>query len=174
MKSITFLLLFILINISDSYSQSHHNFNSGKWIGEWTGTLHIYYPVRNLELQAKLEITNTDEPGKLGWKTVYDNGKIEKKYLLKTKDAEKGQYILDEDNTIMLDYYYSDNTFYCVFEVENVLLTSIYRMEGENIIMEVTSSELKNPNISGNNSGDSKEVKSYPVFVVQKAIFSKK
>jgi hypothetical protein len=74
----------------------------------------------------------------------------------------------------VLDYYFADNTFYSIFEVEKVILTSVYRLEGNVLVMEVTSSDLKTPNITGKDTDDLKEVKSYPVFVTQKSRLTKK
>jgi hypothetical protein len=174
MKNIFLLLIIPFLIFSSAFAQSHHNFETEKWFGTWQGILKIYYPVKLMEVPVTIEINKTHEPGKYGWKTSYDNGKLEKNYFLITVDAEKGSYILDEDNTIKLDFYYADNTFYSVFQVEDAILTSRYTLENESIIMEVLSSNFKTPTITGKDSGDIKEVKSYPVFVTQKAILTKK
>jgi uncharacterized protein YcnI len=174
MKNIVISFAILFLFISTAFAQSHHNFETEKWFGTWQGTLNIYYPVKLLEVPVTIEISKTHEPGKYGWKTSYDNGKIEKSYFLLVVDAEKGSYILDEDNTIKLDYYYADNSLYSVFQVEDAILTSRYTLDNENLVMEVLSSNFKSPTITGKDSGELKEVKSYPVFVTQKAILTKK
>ena len=174
MKNILLGITFLILLFSSVYAQSHHNFETEKWFGTWQGTLNIYYPVKFLEVPVTIEISKTNEPGKYSWKTSYDNGKIEKSYFLIVVDAEKGSYILDEDNTIKLDYYYADNSLYSVFQVEEAIITSRYTLDNDILVMEVMSSNFKTPTITGKDSGELKEVKSYPVFVTQKAILTKK
>lgn len=174
MKYLMLGFIYLLVMLASGFAQTHHNFEVEKWLGTWEGVLDIYYPVKHMEVPVKLEITKTEADTKLGWKSSYDNGKLEKSYFLIAKDSEKGHYILDEDNLIELDFYFADNTFYSIFEVEEVILTSVYRLEGNVLVMEVTSSDLKTPNITGKDTGDLKEVKSYPVFVTQKSRLTKK
>ncbi|MDD5361486.1 MAG: hypothetical protein PHN88_05095 [Ignavibacteria bacterium] len=169
---IFFAMLFSFLTFSFCFSQNYHAFNENDWIGTWKGSLKILYPSSVQEVTMTLEIAKTSAPGKYSWKTTYGESPktLEKNYFLYAKDADKGQWILDEDNTIFLDVYLTDNVMYTLFEVKGSLLNSIYTLDGNNIVFEVLSSKSDTPRISGN--GDD-EVKSYPVFVIQKAKLTK-
>ena len=43
-------------------------------------------------------------------------------------DRKQGKYIIDELNSIILESYYANNTFYCCFKVENSLIIMSERM----------------------------------------------
>jgi hypothetical protein len=161
-------ILISLLSLSPLYSQNHHSFNESDWLGTWKGTLRILYPSSVQELPMTLEIAKTSTPDRYSWKITYGESPktIEKNYFIYAKDIEKGQWILDEDNSILLDVYLTDNTMYTLFEVKGSLLNSIFTLDGNNLMFEVLSSKSDTPNISG--KGDD-EVKSYPVFVIQKA-----
>jgi len=168
-------LLFILFLFNLSFAQDHHKFDESEWLGVWKGNLKILYPSKAQEVSMLLEISKTDTPGKYKWFTRYGEGTsaLSKEYYLLSVDSEKGNWILDENNSIIIDMYYTNGCFYSLFEVQKSLLNTIYRLEEGKIKFEVLSSKTDNPNVSGKNEGDLYEVKSYPVFVVQKSVLSK-
>lgn len=173
MNKIILALLIFIANLS--LAQDHHNFKESEWTGKWKGSLKILYPSKVQEVPMVLEISKTDTQGKYKWFTKYGEGTsvLSKEYYMVMKDELKGSWILDEDNTILIDMYYTNNCFYSLFEVKSTLLYSVYRLEGGNLHFEVLSSKTDNPNITGKNEGELSEVKSYPVFVVQKSILTK-
>lgn len=166
------LILFLLSLSAATYSQNYHEFSEEKWLGTWKGSLNIIYPSNTQSVPMYLEIRKTDTPGKYSWKTVYGESPktLEKKYSIYAKDPEKGQWILDEDNNILIDVFLADNVMYTLFEVKGALLNSIYTNNGNNIVFEVLSAKSDTPNVTGT-GGD--EVKSYPVYVIQKAVLTK-
>jgi hypothetical protein len=82
------------------------------------------------------------------------------------KDTERGEWLLDEDNTILIDFFYGDNQFHSFFETQNILLSSRYELKDGKIFAEVLSSQKGKMNKSG--TGEN-EVICYPVYVIQKA-----
>jgi hypothetical protein len=156
-------------------AQNYHVFNENDWTGKWKGSLKILYPSKVQDVPMLLEISRTDAPGKYLWFTKYGEGSttLSKEYIMEVKEESKGSWILDEGNTILLDMYYTDNCFYSLFEVQKSILNTSYRLEGGNLHFEVLSSKSDSPNITGKNEGELNEVKSYPVYVVQRAVLIK-
>lgn len=166
------LLILFLMPCIRIYAQGIHEFNEEKWLGVWKGSLQIIYPSSTQSVSISLEISKTEAPGRYSWKTVYGEAPktLEKKYFIYAKDEAKGQWILDEDNEILIDLYLADNVFYSLFEVKGSILNSVYTNNGSSIIFEVLSCKSDTPNVTG--KGDD-EVKSFPVFVIQKAVLTR-
>ena len=154
------------------FAQNKQSFNENEWVGTWKGTLEIIMAGKYNTVPMELSITKTDTPDKYGWKASYGEGSstLEKKYYLYVKDAERGEWILDEDNSILLDFFYGDNQFHSVFETQNILLTSRYVLKNDKISVEVLSAQEERQSKSGKGKD---EVISYPVYVIQKAELTK-
>lgn len=165
------IVLFILIS-SISFAQSKHAFNESDWLGNWKGTLNIIMAGKTNSVSMNLSIYKTETKDKYGWKTSYGEGssKLEKNYFMYVKDSERGEWILDEDNTILLDFFFGDNQFHSFFETQNILLSSRYELKDGKIFAEVISSQKGKINKSG--TGEN-EVICYPVYVIQKAELTK-
>jgi hypothetical protein len=173
MKKILIIVFLIIANIS--FPQEHHKFVENDWIGIWKGNLNILYPSKIQEVPMQIEISKTDTHGKYKWFSKYGEGSssISKEYFMIVKDENKGNWVIDEGNSIILDMYFTNNCFYSLFEVQNTILNSNYRLEGGKLFFEVLSAKTDTPNITGKNEGELYEVKSYPVFVVQKSVLIK-
>lgn len=175
-KHLIFILLlaFIFSAINFTFSKSDNPLSPlEEWTGIWSGQLDIKTSDGKSNIvEMTLTITETDTPGEWKWITNY-GGKLSKDYILKTVDSEKGQYQLDEDNTIVLDYFFSGNAFYNVFSVQKNILFSKYRMSNGEIHFEVISSPIHSPNTTGNENDETGKVDSYPVYAVQRAILKK-
>jgi hypothetical protein len=154
------------------FAQNKQSFNENEWLGNWKGTLEILMAGKYNTVPMELTISKTDTPDKYGWKTSYGEGTstLEKKYYLYVKDAERGEWILDEDNSILIDFFYGDNQFHSVFETQNILLTSRYVLKNDKISVEVLSAQKERQSKSGKGKD---EVISYPVYVIQKAELAK-
>ena len=167
MKRIT-LFLFLFLFASASFSQNKNNFNESEWLGNWTGRLLIITAGKSSEVNMYLSISKTDTPNKYSWKTTYGEGasKLEKNYFMIAEDADNGKWVLDEDNTIFIDFFFGDNQFNSFFETKNILLSSRYELNNGKINAEVTSAQMSKSKTTG--TGEN-EVVSYPVYVIQKA-----
>ena len=165
-RLILFLLLFLIA--SASFSQSKNNFSESEWLGSWKGKLLIVTAGKSSEVNMYLSISKTDTPNKYSWKTTYGDGasKMEKNYFTIAEDIDNGKWVLDEDNTIFIDFFFGDNQFNSFFETKNILLSSRYELKNGKINAEVTSAQKSKSNTTG--TGEN-EVISYPVYVIQKA-----
>lgn len=171
MKRILLVLISIAFAVS-CFAQSNFTFNENDWLGVWKGKLQIINGAKKSEVGMTLAITKTDSPQRYGWKTTYgeDASKMEKNYFIYPKDMEKGQWILDEDNTILLDTYFADNEFVSFFETQNILLSSRYELKDGVIYFEVLSAQKEKQSKSGTGK---EEVISYPIYALQKAELKK-
>lgn len=166
------LFLFLFLTVSLSFSQNKNYFNESDWLGYWTGKLLIITAGKSSEVNMYLSISKTDTPNKYSWKTTYGEGasKMEKNYFMVGKDVDNGKWILDEDNTILIDFFFGDNQFNSFFETKNILLSSRYELKAGKIYTEVTSAQISKSSSTG--SGEN-EVLSYPVYVIQKTELTK-
>lgn len=136
-------------------------------VGTWKGQMHIY---RHGSLKDSVEVRLTVAPmpssGEWTWKTEYLSSKMPmvKDYQLKTKDASKGIYVIDEGDGVELINYLFDNKLYCVFETQGITLTSTYELRGEELVFEVTS---------GKKQATKVEVTNFSVENLQKVVLKR-
>jgi hypothetical protein len=149
------------------------------WVGHWKGNMQLTYTSGktmsvNNELIIKFLEVDKDSLEHYQWTIIYGEGaeKQERAYELITVDAEKGLYKMDEKNTIILPFFYADNTLMCLFEVMGNYIMSTYRQEGGFIYFENVSANNKNTETSGG-EGDVPTVTSYPISNLQRAKLSR-
>jgi hypothetical protein len=147
------------------------------WIGKWKGDVTIYNGKGITQVvPMELQIAKGDSAQQWKWTIIYllkDKPKDERPYLLKCIDREKGHYIMDEKNSILLDAYYYGNVFYSSFEVQGTQLNVTYRMQGKNIVMEIFFGKSEAINTTGGTSEDVPPVKSFAINGMQRAILKK-
>jgi len=135
--------------------------------GKWKGTMYIYGKgqIRD-SVPVELIVQKTSLPLTWVWKTNYLSNKnpIEKNYKLVLKDTASQIYLIDEGDGVELWSYYFINKLYSVFETHDVMLTSSYELQGDDLIFEVTS---------GKKIEDRKEVTNYSVLGLQRVIFKR-
>jgi hypothetical protein len=93
-------------------------------------------------------------------------------YTLKVKDKAKGEFIIDENNGILLNAKLFDNKLYSVFEVQGNLLITTERFYDDKMEFEIIFSGKDAKLISEGNE-ETPAVTSYPVLVSQKATLLK-
>jgi hypothetical protein len=115
---------------------------------------------------VELTVQKTSLPLTWVWKTNYLSNKnpIEKNYKLVLKDTASQTYLIDEGEGVELWSYYFINKLYSVFETHDVMLTSSYELQGDDLIFEVTS---------GKKIEDRKEVNNYSVLGLQRVVFKR-
>ena len=171
---IVFLLALTFSSAENIFSKNESPYSLlEEWIGVWSGQLDIRTSDgKSSTVEMTLTISETGTPGEWKWVTNY-GGTLSKDYILKSVDPEKGIYLLDENSSIVLDYFYSDNAFYNMFSVQKNILFSKYQMTNGEINFEVISAPSHSPNITGSESDETGLVDSYPVYAVQKAVLKK-
>lgn len=147
------------------------------WLGTWEGDFVGYNQMNKAyELTMRMEITETENPNRWHWKTIYpateQTEEIVKDYYLEAIDLEKGYFVTDEDNSILLDTYLVENTFYSRFLVQENLILSMYRWENGKINFEIVFGNDE-PNQTTGGEEDIPEVQSYAIPIIQKATLEK-
>lgn len=163
-----YLLFFLFIQMSGFSQKKDFPDN---WLGTWKGTMEIQYSTGNYqEVACELYIEKTDTMDTWVWTIIYGEGetKQERKYELIAKDIEKGIYVIDEKNSIILDAFYANNTLISQFEVQNNLITSTYRKIDNIIYFQNLASNTKVSNKSGGED-TIPEVSSFPISSLQRA-----
>ena len=162
MKTITIIFLFGCINTAHSQIEN--------FFGHWQGNLSISGLSETVKMQ--LIISETEIPGKWNWTIIYGEDENLKRYYFLMQTDDESRYVLDEGNSIELDFFYNDNTFHSTFIVMNNFLTSSYRRDGDELIFQIISSSLKDEKITGG-EGDVPEVKSIKIYNTQLAILTR-
>ena len=139
--------------------------------GIYKGNLHITNPKGKQVIQMEFHLNATDSIGKYQYMLVYiiNSERQERKYNLIEKDAAKGEYIVDENNGILLDAKLIDNTIFSMFEVQGSILTTTERFYKDSMDFEITVANKSQQTKSGTTGEDATEVISYPISVLQKA-----
>ena len=70
------------------------------------------------------------------WKITYDyNGKIDvRNYSIKCIDAQKGTYVIDENNGVLIDAYFKNKTLNSYFEVQDFAILTSYEKTADDLI----------------------------------------
>jgi hypothetical protein len=174
------LILFSLLFESDiTLAQKKLSFPKD-WLGKYQGNLEMITTQGTIKIPMTLTFEKTEADSIYKWKVVYDSTaavpfKVEKDYLIKTVNAKKGQYLLDEQNGIVLHLNLIDNTLYSCFSISSeqneISLTSTDKILKKGVIYhEILSFNPMIDKDFPNEYG----VKSSRNIQVQKAILRKK
>jgi hypothetical protein len=145
------------------------------YLGKYKGILHVTNPKGRSELPMEFHLLKTTSPDTFVYKIVYvmDGVAQNRDYTLISINSENGDFLIDENNGILLDAKFVDSTLYSLFEVEDNLLTSSLRFNKGYLDFEITFSKRSNMRTSDGADEDAPNdttiVVSYPVTVVQKA-----
>ena len=144
------------------------------FFGRYTGKLTIDNGSNVQEIDMTFELSATDQEDVYNYVLGYQ-GQPARQYLLKTVNAEKGVYQVDDQNDIILDARLSGWTLTSIFEVQGNLITTReeFFTDGR-MIFEITMVQTAAPVLTGGTSDDIPEVKSYPIRVVQKAFLTRR
>ena len=150
MKRTIFYLFIISVFLNCSISKknttsiNNENFPS-TWLGEYEGKLAVFRPGKEgnpYPANVHLSISPTPEASRWEWSTTYiieGRDPIEKKYFIMHPDSlPPSTYLMDEDNGIFINQYYSGNTFYGAYTVNEQFFTFIYHKEEDVLNYELT------------------------------------
>lgn len=176
MKAIALFVFTLLTSVQIALAAQDTLVFPQSWVGHWTGELEIY---NALGLRQKifmgLHIQPTDSAGVFSWEMTYGEGEDAqvRPYFLKTIDAQKGRYLTDEDNSILLDAYWVGDKLIEVFSVQGSLLITTIQQTAENELLWEIIVALEEPvSVTGGKEVEGEqipEVKSFPVPSIQRA-----
>jgi len=165
------LLLLLCFSLSTEAQNDSIQFPQ-HYYGVYKGDLNIINSKGTQTIGMEFHLQPTDSIGKYKYTIVYImNGKRQQRnYNLITKDANKGEYIVDENNGILLDAKQVDNTLYSMFEVQNNLITTTERFYKDAMDFEIMFTNIKQKKLSKTEEGEETiDVISYPIGGIQKA-----
>jgi hypothetical protein len=133
-----FLFCFLFTSSLQLIGQSYFPDNCA---GIWEGEMLIYHQGNQVnQVDVRMEIERIPDSLKWSWKTEYLAPEpIVKNYMLILEDPGSNKYTLDENNGILLYSYVFENRMFSNFEVEGNLLTSVYILENNQLIFEISS-----------------------------------
>ncbi len=170
------LLIFLLFNFLNILSQ---NSFLPAWQGSYEGELNIYaIDSIGMKLSMKLAIIPTDNPEIFSWKTTYTfQGENDvRDYLIKPIEVSKGHYRIDEQNNILLDSYYRNETLTSIFEVNGSLIVTSHKKVDDDIIFEIFAANTQAKTETGGGTHEGEEIPvvyNYPVNGRQYALLKK-
>lgn len=169
------LLIVLLAAIQFRASGQTENFPVN-WTGTWKGELQWFKTGNAAPQKVKMELTIAagDSAGTYNWHIQYgEAGADSRPYLLKPVDTEKGHWVVDERNGIILDQFWVGNRLCGAFTVQNNTIHNSYRMEEGKLIVEFYSLPAKPLQTTGLGTEESPKVDSYRVSSFQKAILER-
>ncbi len=172
-----FLLLIIFIHFFSvsAISQEHIATFPDDFFGIYSGNLHISSEKGDQTIPMEFHLFTTDSVHKYKYTLVYGDGETKqiRSYNLVEKNKEKGTYVIDENNGIILDCKVLDNKMYTLFEVNGNLLTTFITFEADHLIFEIIFASRDDKNVSYAENEDKNEVGSFPISTIQKAMLKK-
>lgn len=145
------------------------------FFGIYSGTLKISSRNGNQELPMEFHLQPTDTLGKYSYKLIYipEGNRMERAYHLIEQNKEAGEYIVDENNGIILDDKVVDQKMYAIFEVNDALLTTFITFEADHVLFEIVAANTTQKRTTYAENEEGTEVISYPVSTVQRAVLQK-
>jgi len=174
-KYLTLCFLFIFFSLSSVAQEEQNKDFPEAYFGKYAGELHVSSK-KGLETYAmEFHLLPTDSIGRYSYTLVYGEGEqLQKRlYTLIEKNAEKGEYVVNENNGIVIDDRVIDNRMYALFEVQGTLLTTFITFEKDHLIFEIIATNKEERKITGGQNEVTPEVISYPITTVQRAILFK-
>ena len=166
MKHLILLLLFVSYATAQEVKTENDSLQFPEdCFGIYKGDLQMTTSKGNKTIGMEFHLNPTDSIGKYQYMLVYivDGNRQERKYNLITKDASKGEYIVDENNGILLDAKLVDNTIYSMFEVNESIITTTERFYKNAMDFEIAFADKKQKVTSGTKDEDATQVISYPI-----------
>ncbi|MFV0541229.1 MAG: hypothetical protein ACK5MZ_08340 [Aestuariibaculum sp.] len=163
------LTMFWLFSITVSLAQSQ--VFPDDFIGVYKGDIEISNIQGKQKIAMEFHLTKTDTVGTYRYTLVYNNKP--RHYFLIEKDKEKGQYIIDENNGIILPVTVFNQTVYSIFEVNGNLITTTEHFYNDYMDFEIMLSKISSTGVTGKGTKEIPEVITYPIWSVQRARLKK-
>lgn len=145
------------------------------WLGGWQGELNIYSATGRL-MTVPMQCWHQKRPdGAYDWQLVYGSGDKQdvRAYELKTLNAAKGHYQIDEKNGILIDAFVLHDRLISTFNVSENVIQTHYIIDKDQMTFEVYMHNQKEISSTGDTiiQGDTiPKVNSFHNQVYQKAV----
>jgi len=173
------LKVFVFAFISCGVVKAQGSFPES-WVGKYQGDLMIYgVDSVRMKVDMKLEILKTAKDSIYDWTLIYDlDGKKDvRAYSLKVVDHQKGHYLIDERNSVIIEgYLHNNNVFTSFFNVSNTYIIATYTKKRDSLFFEIIAGDREAVTITGKTKKGEEEIPeviSYLVNGRQKAVLNK-
>ncbi|MBF4983200.1 hypothetical protein FNJ87_02220 [Nonlabens mediterrranea] len=190
MKQLLLLLLIILSACKDTTEtitivdddKSEAQINSEKtklpidkvfpqdFLGAYKGELNITTSRGKESIPMEFHLLETSDSLNYQYKIFYGEERSERAYNLK-KTHNPNLYLVDENNGIVLETAYADQTLFSTYEVMGSLLNCTEVFHDDYMEFMITMARVQDTSMTGNE--ESAIVKNYPLSVMQKAVLYK-
>lgn len=146
------------------------------WIGTYKGDMLIGNVGRLTDtIPVEYEMTTLEEDSIWTYKmTFYSEkyGTIVKDYKIVAKSKTNRQnYLLDENNGIVMEMTFMNGTFYGMYEVSNMTFVATMRYTEGNIYYDLFAAPMANPTVTETEGEESIQATSYATSLHQTALF---
>lgn len=173
---IRIILCFIFLSATHfGWSQQDSLSFPQAWEGIWKGDLAIYN-AKGLaqKIPMELHILPIDSSDNYTWKIIYGEDKVAglRPYELKVVDAQKGHYVVDEQNSIALDAFLLGGKLFERFSVMGSMLLATTEVRDSVMYYEIISGSETPLHTTGDTVIDEEEIPAvgaFPIVVRQYA-----
>lgn len=175
MKNFACLFFYLLMIAIPASAQDKTLDFPFSFVGKWKGTMQWMVTGKTTQtFTMQLRILPTDSTGIFTWQIIYgDREQDNRPYLLKPIDTAKGHWVIDENNSIILDNYVFGNCLKGAFTVSGNTIADNYCLENGQLKVEFTSIKLADKNTTGTGTGDAPHVDSYRITSYQVGILNR-
>ncbi|MBL7768480.1 MAG: hypothetical protein JNK20_05885 [Flavipsychrobacter sp.] len=145
------------------------------WIGKWKGNLAWFQGLQQRQgIQMELHILPGDSSDQYTWRIIYGTGGQDNRpYILKPFNKERGHWLIDEQNSIVLDQFLIGSRFCGTFTVEGNTIMNCYELQGDSLLVEFYNYQEKPIVITGGGDSSVPKVKTYGMRSHQRAILKR-
>tara|TARA_R110002012_G_scaffold167552_1_gene331022 strand:- start:879 stop:1457 length:579 start_codon:yes stop_codon:yes gene_type:complete len=140
------------------------------FLGAYKGKLNITTSRGKESIPMEFHLLETTDSLNYQYKIFYGAERSERAYNLK-KTHNPNLYLVDENNGIVLETAYADQTLFSTYEVMGNLLNCTEVFHDDYMEFMITMARVQDTSITGNE--ESAIVKNYPLSVMQKAVLFK-
>lgn len=128
------------------------------WIGEYSGQMIIgSMSMQKDTVDVEFSLQEIEADSSWTYKMTYDSpkfGVVVKDYIIRKTGRFPSQFVLDEQDSILIDMTLIDNTFYSVFQIEETIYSSTMSLHDKDIYFDLFITSMENPRISRPTNGD--------------------
>ncbi len=165
------ILLFTIISAKAQWPEN--NFPQG-WEGSWEGRVEYTTTLGiSMDVYSALHVQSTMSDDTVNFTIVYgeDSTDIRDYQLIKSK--EDYEWVLDEQNGIVLQSYFIGNQLVNLFEVQGTLIMAIYELKEKEVLMQMYAFDATDKYESGLDTKESPIVNSFYLKSYSRSILSR-
>lgn len=179
-----FILVLLIGNffLNLLFGQSTEAAFPAAWQGDWNGTLEIFNgkgKVQSVEMTVEIHKIDASTEGRYTFGLVYGSKEQDwRPYELVPVAPEKGQWKVDEKNSIAMESYFYGPKLLCWFTVQGSRILCTYeKTDDKTMVFEVMAGSETAVSTTGNSKQGAEEiptVQTFPFSAFQRAVLKRK